>query len=189
MIFKYLTCATLTIALLYPALCWAGAAVPKQRQAAQQKQIKQQQIEQARVQMRVKEMQMNAPAIPVVVAPEEVKDVVQMSDILAALARSSEAWGLMIDMEAKAAVVSHFISVFARNGVVIEKPPAYYAQAIDGMTQSRNEMLSMPFPDLLQTIAIIEYDFNNGMDKDALARKVLGENAWVQNRKRLGLSP
>jgi hypothetical protein len=37
----------------------------------------------------------------------------------------------------------------------------------------------------LQILAITEYDFDNGMDKDALAKQVLGEAGYEENKKRI----
>ena len=45
-------------------------------------------------------------------------------------------------------------------------------------------MLDRPFGELLQIAAIVDYDFDNGMDKDELARKVLGEAGFEANKKR-----
>ena len=36
----------------------------------------------------------------------------------------------------------------------------------------------------MQILAIVDYDFDNGMDKDDLARKVLGEAGFEANKKR-----
>ena len=43
----------------------------------------------------------------------------------------------------------------------------------------------MPFEQLLQTVAVVEYDFDNGQDKDAMAKKVLGEQGYLKNKQRL----
>jgi hypothetical protein len=45
-------------------------------------------------------------------------------------------------------------------------------------------MLQRPFGELIQIVAIVDYDFDNGMNKDDLARKVLGEAGFEANRKR-----
>ena len=45
--------------------------------------------------------------------------------------------------------------------------------------------LDAPFMNVLSYAAIVEYDFDNGEDKDALARKVLGEEQFTSNRRRL----
>ena len=45
-------------------------------------------------------------------------------------------------------------------------------------------MLERPFGELLQILAIVDYDFDNGMDKDRLAKQVLGEVGYDENKKR-----
>ena len=46
---------------------------------------------------------------------------------------------------------------------------------------------SRPFDQVLQFVAIIEYDFNNGQDKDEMAQKLLGEEGYLRNKRRLNL--
>ena len=59
---------------------------------------------------------------------------------------------------------------------------------IDGMALENPEMLAQPFVNILQVVAVLEYDFDNGENKDAMALKVLGsKEAVMKNRERLGL--
>ncbi len=167
-----------------PRAAWGAAAIPKQAPAQKQKAIREQQIQQYQAQMELHKMR-QTPSVQ----EEEVQEIVDISQLYAVLAKSSEAWNLIIDQEAKVMIVEHFIEGFARHGITIQKPALFYAQQIDAMSQSHPEMLSQPFPDILQTVAIIEYDLNNGADKDAMAMKVLGEAAFMQNKRRLGLIP
>jgi hypothetical protein len=37
---------------------------------------------------------------------------------------------------------------------------------------------------LIKVLAIVDYDFDNGMSKDDLARHVLGDAGFEQNKKR-----
>jgi len=57
---------------------------------------------------------------------------------------------------------------------------------IDKMSQDNPELLNNPLKDILKIAAIIEYDFNNGTNKDLMAKKVLGEAAYKKNKNRLG---
>jgi hypothetical protein len=88
------------------------------------------------------------------------------------------------DDKAKVLTVSEYIQRFSDEGAHISQPPEHYAQMIDQMSGQNPDMLNMPFGQLLQIMAIIEYDFDNGMDKDALAKKVLGESGYEANKKR-----
>ncbi len=100
---------------------------------------------------------------------------------------SSEKWS-GLDTAAKTAVTAKFIDMYAQKGIKISKPPAQYAAMFDSMTAQNPQMLSSPFSRALEVLAVIEYDLDNGQDKDAMARKVLGgEKAYLNNRKRLGL--
>ncbi len=118
----------------------------------------------------------------------EVQEIATLDDVVRSLDDSSEAWPLMIDAEAKEAVVRQYIYRYRQQGAAIHKPAAYYVQMIDAMSQQSPEMLERPFPQVLQTLAIIEYDFDNGSNKDAMALKVLGnQQAVEQNKKRLGI--
>jgi len=53
------------------------------------------------------------------------------------------------------------------------------------MLQQNPQMLERPFGELLQILAIIDYDFDNGMDKESLAKQVLGEAGYAENKKRI----
>ena len=114
----------------------------------------------------------------------DVKDVVDLSEVWKKLDTKSTVWPLLIDDQAKVLTVSEYIDRFHKEGVKINEPPTHYVQEIDQMVQQNPEMLQRPFGELLQMLAIIDYDFDNGMDKDALAKKVLGEAGYEENKKR-----
>jgi hypothetical protein len=119
---------------------------------------------------------------------DEVKDVVDINELIASFEVSSDAWPLIIDAEAKAVVISAYIDQYRQQGTTINKSSFYYADLIDGMVQQAPDMLSQPLKNVLRVLAVIEYDFNNGQDKDEMALKVLGNRSAVeQNKQRLGL--
>jgi len=102
------------------------------------------------------------------------------------LSKSSYAWNDLPTPEAKAAAVAYFIDDYKRSGITISKEPAYYAEMIDAMALQNPSMLKNPFNAVIQTIAILEYDFGNGQDPDALARRVMSPEAYENNKRRLG---
>ena len=114
----------------------------------------------------------------------DVKDVVDLSEVWKKLDSKSTVWTLLIDDQAKALTVSEYIDRFRQQGVKINAPPEHYVQLIDQVVQQNSQLLQRPFGDLLQMLAIVDYDFDNGMDKDALAKAVLGEAAFEANKKR-----
>lgn len=117
-----------------------------------------------------------------------VKEVVKVSDLWESLDKSSKAWPLIIDRKAKGVTVSHYIEKLSQSGAKVTKDPMHYADMIDSMYKENPSMLAQPFLDLLRIMAIIEYDFDNGIDKDAMARRIFPDDKSFQaNKKRLGM--
>ena len=116
-----------------------------------------------------------------------VKKVVSVSDLWASLDKTSKAWPLIIDKKAKGVTISHYIQKLADGGGVVRQDPMHYAQMIDDISKQNPSMLLQPFIDVLRIMAIIEYDFDNGVDKDAMARRVFpDEKSFQANKQRLG---
>ena len=114
----------------------------------------------------------------------DVKDVVDLSEVWKKLDKKSTVWTLLIDDQAKVLTVSEYIDRFHKQGAKISAPPENYVQMIDQIVTANPQMLERPFGELIQILAIIDYDFDNGMNKDDLARKVLGEQAYEANKQR-----
>jgi len=120
------------------------------------------------------------------VKPEEVKDVVDIADVWRKLDVNSRAWTLMIDNQAKVLTVSEYMERFRKQGIKIQLTPIEYIHTIDDMAIQNPSLLKAPFKNVLQLAAIMQYDFDVGVDKDLLARKSLGEALYQANKKRLG---
>ena len=158
-----------------------------QRQAMQQQAV--QRLQQEAVQKNIA-IQANVHNIQSMVPPsqEEVKDVVDFNQLIQVLEKSSRPWNLIIDQEAKEMVVAQFMKQYYQQGTQIHKSPVYYVPLIDDMSVKSPQILAQPFPQVLRMIAVLEYDFDNGQDKDAMALKILGSpQALAANKKRLGL--
>ncbi len=107
--------------------------------------------------------------------------------IINGMRTSSKGWLQIADPGKREMVVYYFISENRDRGIKIDKPARYYTGMIDGMAAQTPVMLDLPFEQVLQIVAILEYDFDNGQDKDAMARRILGEEEYQKNKKRLGL--
>jgi hypothetical protein len=107
--------------------------------------------------------------------------------IINGMRTSSKGWLQIFDPKKREMVVYYFISEDREKGIKINKPARYYTGMIDGMAAQTPDMLNLPFEQVLQIVAILEYDFDNGQDKDAMARRILGEAEYQKNKKRLGL--
>ena len=121
-------------------------------------------------------------------AQEPAQDVADIKDVINALSQSARDWTLIIDKPAKDAVVSFFIAQFQNQRTIIRKPASYYASMIDTMAQTQPAMLNLPLPNILEILAVVDYDFDNGQNKDAMAMKILKtQDAVMKNRQRLGM--
>lgn len=82
--------------------------------------------------------------------------------------------------------VTSFIQSARAKGIVIKKAPLFYGQQLDAFYEEHPSLSSEPVAVVLKTIMIMEYDWAvKGLDKDALARKWLGEELYKKNKARL----
>lgn len=115
--------------------------------------------------------------------PDQVVDIY---DIWDELTQSSQVWLEMMDQSPKEATIKKYIDFFKQQNVVVRKSPGYYVDLVDQMSRQNPEMLDRPFEDVFRLLTIMEYDFDNGVDSDVLARQVLGSQLYEQNKQRLG---
>ena len=113
--------------------------------------------------------------------------VAEMADVLKSLETSSKAWSLIIDKEPKAFILSKYIDSFKTQGIVIKKSAEDYINILDSMAAQDPAMLNNPFKNVFQLVAILEYDFDNGQNKDKMIINLIGKEAYLQNKERLGL--
>ncbi len=115
----------------------------------------------------------------------EVKGETTMRDIMTAFDFSSKVWPLIIDEEIKDMVIAQHIKKYQDQGVILRLPAFFYRDRIDTMSEGSPEMLQQPIEQILRIVAIIEYDFDNGEDKEIMALKVLGPQMYQQNKERI----
>lgn len=126
----------------------------------------------------------SAPAVKKVQPAASIEE--ELARVFSYLRNSSEIWTQINDNRIKMLIIGRYIDLYRQEGVLIRKPALYYAQLIDSMARENPAMLRQPFDRVLQMAAIVEYDFNNGQNKDALALQILGSReAVVKNRQRL----
>ena len=119
---------------------------------------------------------------------EQAPEVAALADVIAALNQTAENWTLLVDTAAKETIVTYYVHEFQQQGIGILKPAEYYVNVIDGMSQQSPDIFKHPFSQVLQIVAVMEYDFNNGQNPDDMAYQILGsKEAVMQNRQRLGM--
>ena len=128
----------------------------------------------------------SAPSLGEYVDPSQVADVKSLVDIWRALEKNSEVWPLIIELQPKIITVERQIGLYQNQGITISKPAMHYVQMIDDISMQNPAILEKPFREVLKFVAVVEYDFDSGQDKDTLARQVLGERLYLDNKQRLG---
>ena len=125
-----------------------------------------------------------AQPAPLPVAVSNAQDMVDLTEVWKRLDKKSTVWSLLMDEQSKVLTVAEYMDRFRKQGVKINEPPMHYVSLINQIVRENPQMLERPFGELVQIVAIVDYDFDNGMDKDMLARKVLGEAGFQANKRR-----
>lgn len=111
----------------------------------------------------------------------------EVNRLVLEMKQNSFAWTQIEGWGTKQKVVERYIEIYQNQGVVIQKSPMHYFVLIESLTNQNPPLLKQPFDIVLRIVAIMEYDFDNGEDKDKLAREILNEKEFLENKTRLGL--
>lgn len=114
--------------------------------------------------------------------PSEVLDITQIWDELQV---STEIWPMILDRQPKEVVINQYIDWYKEQGIFIRKSASLYVDLIDDISRGNDQILKNPFKNILRVAAIMEYDFDNGQDKERMALQVLGEKVYQENKERL----
>jgi len=117
----------------------------------------------------------------------EVQSVVEMSDILKSLETSSKAWPLIISKEPKLFIILKYVDYFKKRGAVIRKPAEEYLDLLDSIMAENADITKNPFENVFQFVATLEYDFDNGLNKDKMIIDLIGKEGYQKNKQRLGM--
>lgn len=162
---------------LFSSRAYASAAVEQRQRQMQQAQRQQQEA-----------LQKNS--LPEPLAANSTysyeEKIVSMEQVWMELEISSEIWKEILDSNIKKQVVEKYMKWYSQYDIQIQKPSSHYVEVIDGMSQQQHPIFQKPFRDVLQFVAIIEYDFANSQNPDSMVRALLGEQGYAQNKKRLG---
>ncbi len=189
------------------ANAFASAAVQAQRQKATVQQLRQQQqlLQQQQQAIRAPSRDLgrvDQPTTPETFPAKQRKiDRVEASrskpsgptsnveedDIFDRLGDDSEIWMKIVKPMDKLYIVQHYIERYRKDRVYIRHKPQLYVMAIDDLLRRNPQYIRKPFEQVLMIMAIMEYDFDNGDDKDQMALTTLGQNAYLANKKRLGI--
>lgn len=115
------------------------------------------------------------------------QETVNLSHIFKELEYTSEMWPLILETSPKETIIRQYIEWYREQGITIRKDPGYYVLLIDAAIIKDSHLLEQPFRNLLKLMAVLEYDFDYGQDKDMYAQQFLGPQLYEENKNRLGL--
>lgn len=105
-------------------------------------------------------------------------------DMMNQLSRNMALWGQM-NLEEKKQAVSAVIAIYkSRDNVAILNSSDSYVSRIDETLASDPSVINLDILTVLRILAIMDYDYYNGQDKEKLAKETLGEKAYVENQRR-----
>lgn len=108
----------------------------------------------------------------------------QYNAMMSQLSENLKTWGTLHPDDQRLAVAAVMQLLGQQGRGKITQPPAYYADRINQTLMANKEVLDMPLDRVLVIMAVMDYDFDNGQDKDKLAQEVLGPSMYAANKAR-----
>ena len=100
------------------------------------------------------------------------------------LLTSSKGWSSLTYQE-KLKAIDLVINLFkVKENAAILKPVEHYSQRVDVSFSKDPSMATLPLTLVIKILSVMEFDFYNGQDKQALARQTLGPDFFEQGEKR-----
>jgi hypothetical protein len=113
---------------------------------------------------------------------------VAFPDMMNQLSQNMALWARLSGDEKKQSVEAVIGLYKNRDNVAILNTGEFYAGKIDETLKANPSVANMDIMTLMRVLAIMEYDFYNGENKDALAKKTLGEKGFLENQTRRQMS-
>lgn len=109
-------------------------------------------------------------------------------DMMNRLSQNMSVWGQLSGDEKKRAIEAVIGLYKNRDNIAILNTGEFYAGKIDETLRANPPVVNMDIMTLIRILAVMEYDFYNGENKDALAKKLLGEKGFAENQTRRQMS-
>ncbi len=105
-------------------------------------------------------------------------------DMMNQLSQNMALWDKMSADEKKQAVTAVVMVYRNRDNIAILNTPDFYVDRISETLLTNPTVSNMDIMTMLRILAVMEYDFYNGENKDELARRILGDKAYAENQLR-----
>jgi len=100
--------------------------------------------------------------------------------------KCSSMWLWMhVDKKKKIEIIDTLKSMLKeKSNVIVTQPAEFYIERIDDMAENDTQVKNFTLGAVFKAIAIIEYDYDEGIDKDKTAKKWLGGYYWEVKKYR-----
>lgn len=104
--------------------------------------------------------------------------------MMAALTQNMTLWPALGAENKKRSVEAAILIFRDRQNSAIMRPADFYVEQIDLAIKANGELQATDIMSMVKMMSVMQYDFYNGQDKDALAKEVLGEQMYQNIRAR-----
>lgn len=105
-------------------------------------------------------------------------------ELMNQLSRNMSLWERLNIIEKKAAVEGVILLYKNRDNIAIMNNSDFYVGKIDETLRTNPMVVNLDITTMVRILAIMEYDYYNGENKDDLALKTLGQQGFNENRTR-----
>ncbi len=109
-------------------------------------------------------------------------------DMMNQLSQNMALWERLGGGEKKQAVEAVIGLYKNKDNVAILNTGEFYVGKIDETLRDNPSVANMNIMTMIRILSVMEYDFYNGENKDALAKKLLGEKGFEENKTRRQMS-
>ena len=132
------------------------------------------------------DVSVNAPAAEPASIPSPLS-AKEYPAMLASLSKDLNIWNRLHPADQLVAVAAVMDLFVKQNQVKFTKSPEFYVRRLNQTLMTNGEIRAMPLDRVMMILSVMEYDFDNGQDKDELARQILGPDMYKANQERLKL--
>ncbi len=115
----------------------------------------------------------NVPAHSSTSIPRERN--VPFPQMMGALSQNMTLWPTLSQDNKKSSVEAAILLFRNRQNSAILRPAEFYVAQIDEAIQANSTLQKTDLMTMVKMMSVMQYDFYNGQNKDALAKEVLGE--------------
>ncbi len=116
--------------------------------------------------------------------PSQAASELPFPQMMAALTQNLTLWPALSLDDKKQAVDAAILIFRDRQNSAILRPSDFYVEQIDLAIKANGELQATDIMSMVKMMSVMQYDFYNGQDKDALAKEVLGEQMYQNIRAR-----